>query len=197
MISILPVVCFDEMTKQLISQVKEPIPAKEGKPRKEDYHYEKNGVTNIFMFVEPLAGFRHTEIFDTKTGLDFAEAMRILVEDLYPDAEKIILVLDNLTSHQLKFLYEKFQPERARKIIDKLELHFTPKHASWLNIAEIELSALQGMCLDRRIGDKKVLKSEVKTWTKIRNEETKGVDWQFTTEEARIKLKHLYPKFLT
>lgn len=192
-----PVVCFDEMNKQLISDIRDPIPAMPGKPAKEDYHYKKNGIVNIFMFAEPLAGNRYVELFDTKTGLDFAEAMRMLVEDFYPNADKIILVLDNLRSHQLKFLYEKFSAKKARRIVQKLELHFTPKYASWLNIAEIELSVLQGMCLDRRIGERDVLNSEIKSWQNKRNHETKAVDWQFTTEDARIKLKYLYPRNLT
>lgn len=192
-----PVVCFDEMTKQLISDVKDPISVKPGKPAKEDYHYVRNGVTNIFIFAEPLAGRRHVRLFDTKTGLDYAEAMRILVEDLYPDVEKIVLVQDNLKSHQLKFLYEKFPPDKARAIARRLEIHPTPKRASWLNIAEIELSTLQGICLDRRIGNKAKLSREITMWEEKRNSLVKGVDWQFSKEDARIKLKFLYPRILT
>ncbi len=188
-----PVVCFDEMNKQLISNIRESIPVQPGKPNKQDYHYKRNGVVNIFMFAEPLAGKRHVKLFDTKTRFDFAEAMRMLVEDLYPNAEKIILVMDNLKSHQLKFLYEAFRPDKARQIIQKLELHFTPKYASWLNIAEIELSVIQGMCLNQRIGDRELLESEINAWQQKRNAESMGVDWQFTADDARIKLKFLYP----
>lgn len=190
-----PVVCFDEKTKQLINHVKEPIKAKKGnQPKKVDYHYERNGTTNIFMFAEPFAGRREVKLFDTKTGLDFAEAMRYLVEDLYPEAEKIVLVLDNLSTHKLKFLYEKFQPARARKIANTLELHYTPVNASWLNIAEIELSVLERMCLNRRIGTKSELNKEIQTLCEIRNKQSKEVDWRFTTEDARIRLKYFYPK---
>ena len=192
-----PVICFDEMTKQLINNVRDPIPVSPGKPVKHDFHYEKKGIVNIFMFADPKGGKRFVELFDTKTSLDFAEALRLLVEEYYPNVEKIILILDNLRSHQLKFLYKKFEPKRARKIARKIELHFTPKYASWLNIAEIELSALHGMCLDRRIGEKKAMEREVAAWVKQRNEEIKGVDWQFSKEDARTKLKYLYPRNLT
>lgn len=192
-----PVVCFDEMNKQLISNIRESIPVQPGKPNKQDYHYKRNGVVNIFMFAEPLAGKRHVELFENKTSLDFAEALRMIVEDFYPKVEKIILILDNLRSNQLKFLYEKFEPKQVRKIARKLELHFTPKYASWLNVAEIELSALQGMCLDRRIGDRSALNVEIQHWAQKRNKKVKGVDWQFTKEDARTNLKYLYPRNLT
>jgi hypothetical protein len=192
-----PVICFDEMTKQLIKNVRDPIPVKPGKPMKEDFHYEKKGIVNIFIFAEPKAGKRFVQVYDTKTSFDFAESLRMLVEEYYPDVDKIILILDNLRTHHLKFLYEKFDPRRAREIAKKLELHYTPKYASWLNIAEIELSALHGMCLDRRIGEKKAMEKEIKAWVRQRNSEIKGVDWQFSKEDARTKLKYLYPRNLT
>jgi transposase len=188
-----PVVCFDELSKQLVKETRKPIPPEMGKNEKVDYEYERNGTANIFMSFEPLAGRRSVKVTDRRTAIDFAHVIQELVDEKYPDAEKIVLVMDNLNTHKPASLYKAFEPEEARRILDRLEIHFTPKHGSWLNMAEIELGVLSGQCLDRRIPDQETLVREVAAWEKARNEEECKVNWQFTAEDARIKLKRLYP----
>ena len=188
-----PVVCFDELSKQLVKETRQPIPPETGKEERFDYEYERNGTANIFMNFEPLAGRRSVKVTDRRTAVDFAQAIRELVDDQYPDAEKIVLVMDNLNTHKPASLYKAFAPEEARRILDRLEIHFTPKHGSWLDMAEIELSVLSNQCLDRRIPDKETLIREVAAWEKERNQGECKVNWQFTAKNARIKLKRLYP----
>ena len=188
-----PLVCLDEAPKQLVGEAKIPIPARPGQPERFDYEYVRNGSANLFMISEPLLGWREVRVTDRRTAVDWAEAVRWVVEDLHPDAEKVVLVIDNLNTHKVASLYEAFPPERARRIARKLEIHYTPKHGSWLNMAEIELAALWQQCLDRRIADRAELEREVAAWVEDRNERQVGVDWQFTTADARIKLKRLYP----
>jgi len=190
-----PVVCMDEQPMQLIQETKTPIPASPGNVERYDYEYERVGTVNHFMFTEPLGGFRRVSIRDTKTMKDWAEEIKCLVDTDYKDATKIILVCDNLNTHKIASLYVRFPPEEALRISQKLEIHFTPKHGSWLNIAEIELSVLTKQCLNRRIGDAETLRKEITTWYKSRNEKQKNVTWQFTTSDARIKLKRLYPQY--
>lgn len=190
-----PVVCFDEGTKQLISEIQTPLPLQPGQPQRFDYQYERHGTCNMFMFSEPLAAWRHVEVTDQRTMIDYAHCMKYLVDERYPDASLIRVVQDNLNTHKPAALYEAFPPEEARRILQRLEFHYTPKHGSWLNIAEIELNVLNNQCLDRRIGDKEVLITEVNAWNKDRNQRAAGVNWQFTTADARIKLKRLYPSF--
>lgn len=188
-----PLVCFDEATKQLVKHVNAPISAKPGQPEIIDYEYERNGTGNLFMLNEPLTGRRMVLVTARRTAVDYAEAIRYLVDEMCPNAEKIILVHDNLNTHKPASLYEAFPPEEARRILDKLEIHYTPKHGSWLNMAEIELSVLGRQCLGQRIPDMKTLATEVAAWTRDRNEKQIRVDWQFTTADARVKLKRLYP----
>jgi len=188
-----PLVCFDESSKQLISEVITPIEAKPGQIERFDDQYQREGVCNLFMFSEPLIGWRHIEVPDKRTQIDYAQQMKYLVDDRYPQAKKIKVVQDNLNTHIKASLYKAFIPEEAKRILDKLEFHYTPKHGSWLNMAEIELSVLTGQCLDRRISSKDVLIEEIAAWEKRRNEIKTKIDWQFTTEDARIKLKRLYP----
>ncbi|MCL0093472.1 IS630 family transposase [Dehalococcoidia bacterium] len=189
----IPLVCMDEQPVQLIKERRDPLPAEPGKPARVDYEYERNGTANVFMFTEPLNGRRGVSVREHKTGLDWAYAIKSLLEVNYPEAERVRLVCDNLNTHKLGSLYEVFPPEVARQLAKCLEIHYTPKHGSWLNIAEIELSALTTQCLDRRIPDIQTLGNETKAWEKRRNEQQKGVDWQFTTKDAHIKLKRLYP----
>jgi hypothetical protein len=188
-----PVICMDEKPVQLIKETRQPLPAKPGQPERVDYEYERNGTANIFMISEPLGGRRQVNIHKRRTSKDWAEEIQHLVEEDYPEAEKILLVCDNLNTHNPGSLYETFSAEEAHKLAQRLEIHYTPKHGSWLNIAEIELSALTRQCLDRRIPDVPTLHREVKAWEKRRNDQQKGVDWQFTTKDARIRLKRLYP----
>jgi hypothetical protein len=192
-----PVVCLDEQSKQLIRETRAPIPARPGYPERVDYEYERNGTANLFMVFEPLAGRRRVKVTDRRTKIDFAQVIRELVDEQYPEAEKVVLVMDNLNTHKLGSLYEAFTPAEARRLIGRLEVHHTPKHGSWLNIAETELSVLTGQCLDRRIGEKGELRSEVAAWEQPRNTAKCRVDWQFTTADARIKLKRLYPTIQT
>lgn len=184
---------MDESSKQLIKEIRTPIKMAPGRLEKYDTEYERNGTCNIFAAIEPLAGKRHIKITDRRTKIDWAHYIKELTDTHYTDAEKIILVMDNLNTHTGSSLYEAFAPEEAKRILDKLEIHYTPKHGSWLNIAEIELSHLGRQCLDRRIEDKKTMVNEVAAWAKKRNQSKAKVDWQFTTEDARIKLKKLYP----
>jgi hypothetical protein len=188
-----PVVCVDEVPKQLVSEVRLPLPVRPGAPARYDYEYKREGVANLFMISEPRLGWRHVMVTERRTAVDFAEVLRWVVEDLHPDARKVVLVTDNLNVHDPGSLYEAFDPARARRIVEKLEWHSTPKHGSWLNVAECELAALSAQCLDRRIGSAVRLKQVVAAWEAKRNERQVGVDWQFTTADARIKLKRLYP----
>jgi transposase len=189
-----PLVCMDEVPKQLISDVREPIQARPGQSLRVDYEYQRNGVANVFMFFEPLRGQRHVKVTHTRTRLDWAEAMRELSDEIHPEAEKIIVVLDNLNTHTPSAFYLAFEPEEARRLVNRFEFHFTPKHGSWLNMAEIELSVLSRRCINRRISDVDILRHEVLAWAMDRNSKVVKVDWRFTTADARIKLKRLYPK---
>lgn len=188
-----PVVCVDETSKQLIEEVRKPIPIEPGQPERFDSEYKRNGVQNIFMAFEPLAGKRRVEVTDQRTSVDFAHFVKELVDTHYSTASTIIMVVDNLNTHTKASLYQAFPPEEAKRIADRLEIHYTPKHGSWLNMAEIELSHLSRQCLDRRIESKELLKSEVKAWMDERNNRKATMDWRFTVEDARIKLKRLYP----
>lgn len=190
-----PQVCMDETSKQLLADVQPSIPIQPGYPERYDYEYEREGVANLFMFVEPLAGKRHVKVTDRRTKVDWAHAMRELSDVHYPEAEVIVVVLDNLNTHSPASFYEAFPAEEAHRLTNRFEFHYTPKHGSWLNIAEIELSALGRQCLARRIPDKPRLISEVAAWENERNASVVKVHWQFTTADARIKLTHLYPKF--
>jgi hypothetical protein len=189
-----PVVCMDEMPVQLTKETRQPIPAEPGRPRRIDYEYERNGTANIFMFVEPLAGFRQTQVTERRTRVDWAMALRDLVDGRYADAKVIVLIMDNLNTHTLGSLYEAFPPAEARRLAERLEIHYTPKHGSWLNIAENELSALSRQCLSRRIGTIHQLTSEVTAWEAPRNEDNVRVHWRLTIDQARIKLHKVYPK---
>lgn len=188
-----PVVCLDEQSKQLVKETRKAIPAKPGRNLREDYEYERNGTANIFMLFEPLACWRYVKITERRTKIDFAHIIKELIDELDPDAERIVLVMDNLNTHKISSLYEAFPPEEARRLAEKLEIHYTPKHGSWLNMAETELSVLTKQCLDRRIPDRETLEAEADTWQNQRNDADATVDWQFTTKDARIKLKKLYP----
>lgn len=191
-----PLVCMDETTKQLTKQLHQIIPVEPGKPARYDYEYERNGVCNLFMFYEPFGGKRYVVVTDHRTKIDWAYQIKELLDVHYPDANKVVLVMDNLNIHSGSSLYETFQPAEARRLIDRLEMHFTPKHGSWLNIAEIELRILINQCLNRRIPDKQTLEYEVNQWQKQRNFLKAKVDWRFATDDARIKLKRLYPTLL-
>ncbi len=188
-----PVVCLDEQSKQLVKETRKPIPVQPRQPARCDYEYERNGTANLFMVFEPLAGRRRVKVTDRRTRVDFAEVIRELVDKDYGDADKVVLVMDNLNTHKLASLYEAFEPAEARRIRERLEIHYTPKHGSWLDMAETELSVLSQQCLDRRIPDQQTLIDEVAAWEQSRNEAECRVDWHFTTENARIKLKRLYP----
>jgi hypothetical protein len=190
-----PVVCMDEKPYQLLGESRAPIPMKAGKPERQDGEYVRNGTCSIFIFNEPLSGWRHTCVCERRTKIDWANQIRILLGQYYPHVAKIRLVMDNLNTHVISSLYEAFPPELARNLARRLEIHYTPKHGSWLNMAEIELSVLSKQCLDRRIDDIALLSKELSFWEANRNAIQKGVDWQFTTVDARIKLKRLYPKF--
>ena len=189
-----PLVCMDEVPKQLISDVRDPLPAQPEQPLRIDYEYKRNGVANLFMFFEPFQGQRHVKVTDTRTRLDWAKAMRELSDEIHPEAEKIIVVLDNLNTHTPAAFYLAFEPDEARRLVDRFEFHFTPKHGSWLNMAEIELSVLSRQCIRRRIPDEQTLRHQVRAWVTDRNSKFVKVDWRFSTADARIKLKSLYPK---
>jgi transposase len=188
-----PLVCIDEMPKQLVGEVRRPTPARPGQPARYDYEYKREGVANLFMISEPLLAWRHVMVTDRRTAKDFAEVLRWLAEDLHPDADRIVLVTDNLNTHSPGCLYEAFDPARARRIAKRLEWHYTPKHGSWLNVAECELAALSRQCLARRIGSASRLEQVVAAWEEERNDREVGVNWRFTTAAARIKLRRLYP----
>jgi len=189
-----PVVCLDETNRQLIGETRKPLPVKAGEPQKVDYEYVRNGVADIFMMFEPLAARRYTKVTNTRTRVDFANCLRDLSDLYYLRAEKILLVMDNLNTHTLASLYEAFEPQEARRLAERFEIHHTPKHASWLNMAEIEISVMSRQCLARRIASQDEMFREVRTWTSRRNAACLPVDWQFTSADARIKLKRLYPK---
>ncbi len=189
-----PVVCMDESNKQLIGEVREPVPAAPGRVARMDDEYVRNGVAQIFMEVEPLRGKRHVAITERRTRKDWAAQIKEMLDERYPDVIKVRLVMDNLNTHSVASLYESFEPREARRLAERLDIHHTPKHGSWLNMAEIELSVLKGQCLDRRIDNMGDMKAEVARWEKDRNNSLKKIDWQFTTSDARIKLKRLYPK---
>jgi hypothetical protein len=188
-----PVVCFDETSKQLIAETRIPLPMEPGKPERVDYEYERRGTANLFLVTQPLGAWRHVDVTDRRTKHDFAHQMRALVERHFPDATTIRVVLDNLNTHTTAALYEAFPPAEAARIRRKLELHYTPVHGSWLNMAELEFSMLSRQCLDRRIGDRDTLVTEVAAWEAARNEQRAAIRWQFTADDARRKLHRLYP----
>jgi DDE superfamily endonuclease len=188
-----PQVCLDETSKQLVAETREPIPTAPGQPERIDYEYERQGTANLFMVFEPLAGQRRVKVTARRTAVDFAHLIRELSDEHYPDADTIVLVMDNLNTHKPASLYEAFAPTEARRLMKRVEIHYTPKHGSWLNMAETELSALTTQCLNRRIPALTTLRQEVAAWERRRNQAKATVDWRFTTPEARIKLKRLYP----
>lgn len=188
-----PLVCLDETSKQLIKETRQPIPMTKGRARRIDYEYERNGVANLFMLFAPLEGWRHVEVTDRHAAIDYARILRDISDKYYPQARKIVLVQDNLSTHKPASLYQAFPALEARRLVERFEWHYTPKHGSWLNMAESELAVLFSQCLDRRIPDKPKLISEVAAWEKARNKYNAVADWQFTTDDARVKLKHLYP----
>jgi hypothetical protein len=190
------VVCMDETSKQLTREVLSPLASAPGRPFRYDAHYERNGVASLFMFFAPLEGWRRVAVTEHRTSVDWALQVRELLEVDYPQSPKIILVMDNLNTHTPAALYKVFPPKTARRLLDRLEFHFTPIHGSWLNVAEIELRVLCGQCLNRRIPDMTTLTHEVSSWQFERNNKAAKVDWRFTTEDARIKLKHFYPKII-
>lgn len=189
-----PVVCMDESCKQLIGEVRTPIPAAPGHPALMDDEYVRNGVAEIFLAVEPLAGKRHVEITKHRAKLDWADFIKHMLDGRYADAEKVILVMDNLNTHSTSSFYEAFPPDEAYRLAQRLEIHYTPKHGSWLNIAEIELSVLKSQCLERRIAKIETMRTEVEAWEQHRNNHRSRINWQFTAADARIKLRGLYPK---
>ena len=188
-----PLIAMDEVPKQLVAERRLPIAARPARPRRVDYEYRRNGTANIFMLFEPLAARRHVKITQRRTKVDWAYLIRDLVDVHYPEADRIVLVMDNLNTHKKASLYEAFEPKEAKRIADKLEIHHTPKHGSWLNVAESELSVMSRQCLDRRIPDIQSLAHEAAAWQQRRDEEAKPLDWQFTVQDARIRLRSLYP----
>jgi DDE superfamily endonuclease len=188
-----PVVGLDEVSKQLVGEARTPIPAAPGRPARVDYEYVRHGTVNLFLLTGPLAGWRYVEVTERRTAVDFAHMLRFLAEEIHPEARKVVLVLDNLNTHKLAALYQAFPPEQARRLAERFEAHYTPKHGSWLNVAEVELSVLARQCLGRRFADRASLEEAVVAWQVERNERGVGVDWQFRTKDARIRLKHLYP----
>jgi hypothetical protein len=188
-----PLVALDEASKQLVGEAVQPLPPEPGQPERFDYEYIRHGTANLFMVSEPLSGWRAVHVTERRTARDFAEVLRWLVEGVHPDAETVVVVMDNLNTHKVASLYEAFPPERARRIAERLEIHHTPKHGSWLNVAEIELSVLTRQCLDRRIESAAELRAEAAAWEADRNERAVEIRWRFTTADARIKLHRLYP----
>ena len=191
-----PVVCMDEQPTQLIQETRQVIPARPGRPERVDYEYERKGVADNFLFTEPLGGWRKVTVRSRRTAVDWAHEIRQLLEVDYPAAKKVVLVCDNLNTHKIASLYKTFEPQESRHLAERLEIHYTPKHGSWLNVAELELSVFTKQCLDRRIPSVDQLRTEAQAWYQQRNASQKSVDWQFTTEDARIKLKNLYPQIL-
>jgi len=192
----IPVICIDEATKQLVKETQVPIPAERGQPERFDYEYERNGTANLFMICEPMVGWRRVEVTQQRTAIDYAHLLKTLVDSDYAQAEKLIVIQDNLNTHSPASLYKAFEPQEAQRILSRLEFCHTPKHGSWLNMAEIELSILSRQCLDRRIPDLETLKSEVDAWQDNRNHEETWIDWRFTTADARVKLHRLYPSII-
>jgi DDE superfamily endonuclease len=190
-----PQVCLDETSRQVLGDVRPPLPPAPGRPARHDPEYVRAGVVNLFVVCEPLRGWRQVRVSTQRTRLDWARTIQELVDVHYPTAERIVLVLDQLNTHSPASLYEAFPPAEAKRLADKLEIHYTPKHGSWLNMAEIELSILQRQCLKRRLGDRATVEREVAAWMARRNAAVQRIDWRFTTADARIKLKHLYPAF--
>jgi DDE superfamily endonuclease len=190
-----PLVCLDEASKQLLAETREPLPLQRGRPARIDYEYRRNGTANLFMVFAPLEGRRYVKVTERRTAIDYAHMLKDIADTLFADAEKIILVQDNLNTHKPASLYEAFPPHEARRLTERFEWHYTPKHGSWLNIAESELGVLSNQCLDRRIADPAVLTKEILAWQTYRNKHCAKAHWQFTTADARIKLKHLYPSF--
>jgi hypothetical protein len=190
-----PLVCLDETTKQLVKELQESLPMSPGQPERFDYEYERNKVGTLFMMVAPLEGWRQVRVTEQKTRRDYAHCLQYLADEAFPEADKIVLVQDNLNTHNPASLYQTFEPQEARRLLERFEFHHTPKHGSWLNMAETELSVLQRQCLDRRIPDMSTLEQEVQHWNLDRNQQFKGINWRFTTADARIKLKKLYPSF--
>lgn len=188
-----PVICIDEATKQLVKETLVPIPAERGQPERFDYEYERNGTANLFMICEPMVGWRRVEVTQQRTAIDYAHLLKTLVDSDYAQVEKLIVIQDNLNTHSPASLYKAFEPQEAQRILSRLEFCHTPKHGSWLNMAEIELSILSRQCLERRIPDLETLKSEVDAWQDNRNHEETWIDWRFTTADARVKLHRLYP----
>ena len=188
-----PQVCLDETSKQLLADARPSLGAASGRPARVDYEYRRGGTANLFLACEPLRGRRHVAVTERRTRTDWAHFVKALLDVHYPDAERVVLVMDNLNVHSPGSLYEAFPPAEAKRLADRLELHYTPKHGSWLNIAEIELSVLARQCLDRRIPDQPALVAEVSAWERDRNADQTRVDWRFTTADARIRLKRLYP----
>ena len=188
-----PLVCLDETSKQLIAETRTPEPMQPGQPARHDYEYKRNGTANLFMLFAPLEGWRHVEVTERRTAIDYAKILRDLSDIHFPNAERIVLVQDNLNTHAMASLYEAFPPQEARRLIERFEWHYTPKHGSWLDLAESELGVLSSQCLDRRIPDKQTLIDEIDAWEHDRNTHHTKADWQFTTKTARVKLKHLYP----
>jgi hypothetical protein len=188
-----PVVCLDETSRQLISETRVPIAGKPGRPARHDYEYERNGTANLFMLFAPLEGWRHVKVTDRHAAVDYAQVLKELSDTHFPYARKIVLVQDNLNIHKPASLYEAFPAAEARRLVERFEWHYTPKHGSWLNMAESELGVLSSQCLDRRIPDKQTLTDEVAAWQDRRNKSHAKADWQFTTADARVKLKRLYP----
>jgi DDE superfamily endonuclease len=191
----IPLVCLDEGSKQLVSETRTPQPMTPGQPLRVDYEYERNGTANMFMLFAPLEGFRHVEVTDRRTAVDYAKILKDLSDVHFPHAKKIALVQDNLNTHAKASLYEAFPPAEAKRLAERFEWNYTPKHGSWLNMAESELGVLASQCLDRRIPDKETLTKEVAAWQDSRNKYHTKANWRFTTADARIKLKHLYPQF--
>ena len=190
-----PQVCIDEASKQLVKEVRQPLPPQPGEAEKYDSEYERNGTSNLFMIFAPLEGWRHVPVTQQRTKVDWAQCLKEVVDVHFSQAEKITLVTDNLNTHKPASLYAAFPPEEARRILEKIEWHYTPKHGSWLDMAEIELSVLQRQCLDQRIPDQDTLKQKIAAWENERNQQAVGAHWRFTTQDARIKLKKLYPTF--
>lgn len=189
-----PLICMDEMPKQLLAEVREPLGVQPGYPLREDYQYQRNGVADLFMLFEPLQGKRYLQVTRQRRRIEWAQVMKYLADELYPEAEIIGVVMDNLNTHTPAAFYQTYEPEEARRLTKRFEFHFTPKHGSWLNMAEIELSVLARQCLDRRLPDIETIYQEVQAWQDQRNSQVVKVQWQFTTADARIKLKHLYPR---
>ena len=188
-----PLVCMDEISKQLVSDSRPPLPLQPGQPERYDYEYVRHGTANTFMFFAPLLSWRHLKVTAQRTRVDWAEAMREVIDVHFPDAETVVAVMDNLNTHGPASFYEAFEPAEARRLAEKLEIHYTPKHGSWLNMAEIELSVFDRQCLDRRMPNPAMVAQEAAAWESERNTAAMTVDWRFTTADARIKLKRLYP----